>query len=190
MTATQVVTQDVPVTPFTELELPADMADDLQSDHAGETGAVYIYRGMLAVSRDPKVRRFAEHHLETELAHLAFFDQWLPTRHHSRLLPIWRLSGALLGALPAFFGQRAVFVTIAAVETFVEAHYQAQIDALAAYPEAAGLRDQLIAFCDDEVAHRDDAAERLTAAPGTLARIWSSLVDIGSRVGVWLARRF
>ena len=32
---------------------------DLRSDHAGETGAVAIYLGILAVSRDPAVRQFA-----------------------------------------------------------------------------------------------------------------------------------
>lgn len=32
--------------------LPASLVADLRSDHAGETGAVVIYRGILAVTRD------------------------------------------------------------------------------------------------------------------------------------------
>ena len=42
------------------------LAGDLRSDQAGETGAVWIYRGLLAVSRDAGVREFAQRHLVTE----------------------------------------------------------------------------------------------------------------------------
>lgn len=177
------------VTPFSELAIPKSLARDLQSDHAGETGAVWIYRGVLAVSRNPEVREFACHHLETEQQHLAFFEDWLPRSHHSRLIPVWRLAGFMLGALPALFGARAVWVTIEAVETFVEAHYGEQIELLTDQPQWDSLRTMLIEFCADEVAHRDDAALRQTRDAGWLARCWSRQVDIGSRVGVWLARR-
>ena len=44
---------------------------DLRSDHAGEAGAVAIYRGILAVSRCPQVREFAQRHMQTEQRHLA-----------------------------------------------------------------------------------------------------------------------
>lgn len=191
MTKIKVVTQGMheSVTPFAELALPQLLARDLQSDHAGETGAVYIYHGILAVTRDPQVREFARHHLATEQQHLAFFEHWLPRRCHSRLIPVWRLAGFVLGALPAMFGARAVWVTIEAVETFVEGHYNEQIALLEGEPRWAGLRAALIEFCADEVAHRDDAAGRQRAGAGTLARLWSAQVDIGSRIGVWLARR-
>ncbi|MFK7886362.1 MAG: demethoxyubiquinone hydroxylase family protein [Gammaproteobacteria bacterium] len=176
--------------PFAELGLPENLARDLQSDHAGETGAVYIYHGVLAVSRDPIVRAFAHEHLATEQAHLAFFEQWLPRRYHSRLIPVWRLAGFLLGALPALFGARAVWVTIEAVETFVETHYGDQIELLEKERRWASLRTVLMAFCADEVAHRNDAGGRRAQRGGPLARLWAQQVDIGSRVGVWLARRY
>jgi len=38
---------------------------DLRSDHAGETGAVDIYMGMLAIRRDKQLREFALTHLNT-----------------------------------------------------------------------------------------------------------------------------
>ena len=107
---------------------------------------------------------------------------------HHALIPLWRLSGWLLGALPSLFGRRAVFVTIAAVETFVETHYEDQIIALAGEPRWAGLRSRLQAFCTDEVAHRDDAADRLTGDDSLVTLIWSRIIDIGSRAGVLVAR--
>jgi ubiquinone biosynthesis monooxygenase Coq7 len=49
--------------------LPADMVADLRSDHAGETGAVAVYKGMLWSSRDAKVRELAEQeHLEEPIS--------------------------------------------------------------------------------------------------------------------------
>jgi demethoxyubiquinone hydroxylase (CLK1/Coq7/Cat5 family) len=118
----------------------ARLAGDLRSDHAGETGAVQIYRGILAVSRDPAVRAFAEHHLATESRHLEVIEALRPAVPRSRLLPLWRPAGWLTGALPALAGPRAVYATIAAVETFVDRHYGEQIDAIDAALAAQGVR--------------------------------------------------
>jgi demethoxyubiquinone hydroxylase (CLK1/Coq7/Cat5 family) len=60
---------------------------------------------------------------------------------------------------------------------------------MAAEPRFASLRAQLVAFCRDEVEHRDDAAQRLHAPPGPVGRLWSAVVGVGSRTGVWVARR-
>ncbi|NIM27417.1 MAG: demethoxyubiquinone hydroxylase family protein, partial [Gammaproteobacteria bacterium] len=70
---------------------------------------------------------------------------------------LWRMAGFTTGALPALFGARAVYVTIDAVETFVDGHYGAQIEALGARPEWRALRALLDACRADERAHRDEA---------------------------------
>ena len=100
---------------------------ELRSDHAGETGAVYIYKGIVAVAQwrdDVEMLTFAKAHGATEADHLSQIEHWLPMAQRSLLLGPWRLAGWLTGALPALFGRRAVFGTIAAVETFVDHHYQ------------------------------------------------------------------
>lgn len=51
-------------------KLPAWVFADLRTDHAGEVGAVCIYKGVLKFARDPILRAFAEHHLATEQKHL------------------------------------------------------------------------------------------------------------------------
>lgn len=38
-------------------ELPAQVMADLHTDHAGETGAVCIYQGILFAARDPQAPR-------------------------------------------------------------------------------------------------------------------------------------
>jgi ubiquinone biosynthesis monooxygenase Coq7 len=168
--------------------VPPSMWPALRSDHAGETGAVFIYRGILRVSRNTEVRRFARQHLETELAHLALMQQLVPPRHRSRLLGVWRIAGWFTGAVPAVFGASAVFRTIEAVETFVDYHYAAQTRALAGDRDHAELRDLLEGCRLDEVEHRDDAGRRL-GDPGLLGRLWCLLVGQGSRIGVALASR-
>jgi 3-demethoxyubiquinol 3-hydroxylase len=171
------------------VSVPADMVADLRSDHAGETGAVWIYRGVLAVTRDPGLREFARRHLDTEQRHLAQISAALPWPKRSRLLPAWRLAGFMTGALPALAGPRAVHATIATVETFVDQHYQQQIDLLAGRTEARPLHDLLQGCQADEREHRDEAmACAGQAAPGWLLRGWLRAVDKGSALAVGLAR--
>ena len=175
--------------------VPAGLVPDLRSDHAGETGAVWIYHGVLAVARDRGVRAFASRHRETERLHLARIAAVLPWPRRSRLLLPWRLAGFATGALPALFGPRAVYATVAAVETFVDRHYQHQIDQLDAMP-ASSDRDvlrALLAECQaDECAHRDEAqaeGRAVLGKPGALLRGWCALVGAGSAAAVAIARR-
>lgn len=174
------------------LKLEPAHIGELRSDHAGETGAVAIYQGLLAVTRDPELRHFATEHLRAERVHLAFFDALLPPAQRSRLLPLWRLSGWLLGALPALLGRRWVYGTIEAVETFVVEHYQQQLDQFPRDTSAQrALCAELLRFQQDEAEHREDAETRAEpdAEPGALLKIWQRVVDQGSRAAVVAARR-
>ncbi|MCR9258846.1 MAG: demethoxyubiquinone hydroxylase family protein [Pseudomonadaceae bacterium] len=167
---------------FETLELPAQLRRDLRSDHAGETGAVFIYRGILKNTTCPDVIEFAEEHLATETEHLHILDTWLPATCRSRLLPLWRCSGWLLGMFAARLGCHFTFATIKAVEQFVVAHYEAQI-----VQTSGALQALLITLQSDEEAHRDDAAARLPSSnPGHA--LWSVLVKSGSASAVYLAR--
>lgn len=173
----------------TAIEIPPDMVGELRSDHAGESGAVWIYHGVLAVARDAGVRDFARRHRATEQRHLDLVEQLLPASQRSWLLVPWRAAGFLSGALPALFGPRAVYATIAAVETFVDRHYQQQIDRLADRPEHAALRSLLLECQADECEHRDEALWHRVTPPGPVLRAWCALVGAGSVGAVHIARR-
>jgi ubiquinone biosynthesis monooxygenase Coq7 len=160
---------------------------ELRSDHAGETGAVWIYRGVLAVSRDEQVRQFAERHLATEEKHLGIMNELLSKKEQSWCLPLWRASGFLLGAIPALFGARVVFVTINAVETFVETHYRQQIERLQrdGLDELAGL---LSSCMEEEIEHQREAAELMGSYRGRFDGMIRWVVGSGSSAAVSLAR--
>ena len=169
--------------------LPAQVVADLRTDHAGETGAVFIYQGVLRFSKDPGVRDFAQRHMATERDHLRQIEEWLPSQAQSALLPVWRLAGWLTGALPALLGPRAVYATIEAVERFVDHHYETQVRSLETQPTLQLLRQTLLACQGDEVAHRDEAAAaRGPQSLGVGLRVWCGLVDAGSRGAVFISR--
>jgi 3-demethoxyubiquinol 3-hydroxylase len=179
-------------------ELPASLVADLRSDHAGETGAVMIYRGILAVTRNAELHRFAQAHLSTETRHLAAIGPLLAPGQRSRLLPLWRIAGWLTGALPALFGPRAVYATIQAVETFVDHHYAEQIASIDRLdpdrrrPPLQSLRALLQSCQDDEIEHRDEAAMLLASCnrpPALALRLWVAAVGTGSQLAVQVCRR-
>lgn len=176
---------------FSENQFSKRFIRDLRSDHAGETGAVWIYLGVLRIARDPDVLCFARQHLEAERRHLGFFQCWLPKKHHSMMTPVWKLSGFLLGLVAALLGKKMLFLTISAVESFVVEHYQKQLDYLEqeGNPAERTLIDFLIEFQADEAHHREDAITRIKE--GTKATgIWIWLVENGSRWAANAARLF
>ncbi len=183
--------------PNTASPLPPSLVADLRTDHAGESGAVMIYCGILTTSRDASVRDFAQGHLNTEAVHLAAIERMLAPNQRSRLLPLWRAAGWLTGALPALIGAKAVYATIEAVETFVDHHYTEQIDTIDRLDpdrrqvSLQALRAQLHSFRADEIDHRNDAAARFdhqTSALPVALRLWIWAVDAGSRGAVKICR--
>ena len=184
----------------------------MRSNQAGEFGAVKIYEGALfalnwlapLLRLSPaglqRARAFAAEHLATEQAHLAAMDVVVQPSERTRLLPLWTVAGFTLGAVPLLVGgERAFYRTIEHVETFVEAHYQEQLEFLRAECTMQGgawLADadlalvlELVALlelaCADEVYHRNEArllsgGESFTPAN----RLWGFVIGSGSATAV------
>ena len=81
-----------------------------------------------------------------------------------------------------------MYLTVAAVETFVQAHYQQQIvrAELNQYPD---IKKKLVAFMQDEIEHKDEATNLAGEPAGSVAARWCELVGAGSEIAVKLARR-
>jgi ubiquinone biosynthesis monooxygenase Coq7 len=170
--------------------LTPEIVADLRTDHAGETGAVWMYCGVLRVTRDEALREFARRHRATEETHLRRIEAWLAPGQCSRLLPLWRLAGWLTGALPALLGPNAVYATVEAVERFVDRHYAEQLARLHGLNALTELRQTLAECRDDELEHRDEAAAAQGARTvGLVLRAWTWLVGAGSLAAVAVCRR-
>jgi len=170
----------------------ARLAEILRVDHAGELGAVHIYRGQRAVLGDrPGHARISGQLAEMEAheaEHLARFDRLL-TEHRVRptaMAPIWRLAGFALGAGTALLGDKAAHACTEAVETVIEEHYADQIAELAdREPELAA---ELTKFRDEELAHRDLAVEEgARDAPGY--GLLAAIVRTGCRAAIKISEK-
>ena len=53
-----------------KLTIPDFLISSFRTNHAGETGAVFIYKAILMVSRDHEIIDFSKNHLKTESEHL------------------------------------------------------------------------------------------------------------------------
>jgi ubiquinone biosynthesis monooxygenase Coq7 len=168
------------------------MAEILRVDHAGELGAVHIYRGQRAVfdaagGCEATATSLAE--MEShEQAHLDAFDRLLTTRgvRPTLLAPFWRVAGFALGAGTALLGEKAAHACTEAVETVIEAHYAGQIQELKTRePELAA---ELSRFRDDELAHRDKAIEEgARDAPGY--GLLSAAIRAGCRIAIKVSEK-
>ncbi|MEO0444238.1 MAG: demethoxyubiquinone hydroxylase family protein [Pseudomonadota bacterium] len=110
-----------------DLAVPQEFMPWMRSNHAGETGAVWIYKGAACAFWSKTIREMAKQHGKVEQQHLIVMASLVPKNQRSRLLLLWRIMGFGLGFVPSLFGYSAFCITIKAVETFVEQHYKQQI---------------------------------------------------------------
>lgn len=164
------------------------LAEILRVDHAGELGAVHIYRGQRAVLSAGRTGETLARMQAQEEEHLRRFEALLTERkvRPTLLSPVWRVAGFALGAGTALLSEKAAHACTEAVETVIEAHYAGQIDELKVRePE---LASELSAFRDDELAHRDEAiAEGAQQAPAH--SLLTAAIRAGCRVAIRLSER-
>ena len=168
------------------------LAEILRVDHAGELGAVAIYRGQRAVlnqvSGQGRMASQLAQMQDHEAEHLARFDKLLTERgvRPTALTPLWRLAGFALGAGTALLGPKAAHACTEAVETVIEEHYAGQIEELSdREPELAG---ELARFRDEELAHRDIArAEGAAEAPGYA--LLTRVISAGCRAAIKISEK-
>lgn len=162
----------------------------LRVDHAGECGAINIYRAQIAVSRYlwPHCVPALESMLAHEQAHCLIFDAELRSRRARQCyaLPLWRIGGLLLGLSTALLGPRAIWACTAAVESTVYQHIQEQIMFLEQHDEAA--LQAVRAIEQDEKSHLEHALAHEGTATGGNKIVWA-LVTACTSVAIWLSRR-
>jgi ubiquinone biosynthesis monooxygenase Coq7 len=166
----------------------AEIARILRVDHAGEYGATRIYQGQLDVLGRGRASGVIRQMAEAEKRHLARFETLLRDRRvrPTLLYPLWSVAGYALGAATALLGERAAMACTVAVEEVIDEHYRAQAERLG--DEEPALRETILSFRDDEIAHRDVALAQ--GAEDTAGYdLISAVVKTGSRIAIWLSNR-
>jgi 3-demethoxyubiquinol 3-hydroxylase len=161
----------------------------LRVDQAGEFGAVRIYAGQLAVMGDraPHAREVAAMAAQED-GHRRRFDALIAQRgvRPTALAPVWSVAGYALGAATALMGPEAAMACTAAIETEIDRHYTAQLDALGeSDPELSATIGE---FRDHEREHKAAAlaagAENAPAYP-----LLSGAIRLGCRLAIRLSER-
>ena len=167
-------------------------AEILRIDHAGEYGAVHIYRAQNAVFERRAGRSAIAADMagmrDQEAVHLARFEALLNAERirPTILIPVWRLAAMALGTGTALMGEKAAHACTEAVESVIEEHYADQILELRERDPA--LAAELSVFRDEELAHHDHAVEhgaREAAGYGLL----NAVIKAGCRVAIKISER-
>ena len=168
------------------------IAEMLRVDHAGEYGAVQIYRGQRAVFDHLPHKQVMSDLLremeEGEQHHLETFDRLLAEREVRPTLfaPLWQIAGFGLGAATALMGEKAAMACTEAVETVIEEHYADQIvEVETAEPELAETFRQ---FREDELAHKHTAEEE-GAREALGYDLLSNAIKFGCRFAIRVAEK-
>lgn len=162
----------------------------LKVDHAGEQGAVNIYRAQILAARFtapalvPQLREFKSH----EERHRAVFATELQRRGVRRCRSYWLcgIGGWVLGLVTGLLGRHAIAATTVAVERVVLRHLEAQLRELAGKDEAAVAA--IAQIVDEERQHHDQSAAHL--GPGRFwSRLLSPVVAASTESVIWLGMR-
>ena len=173
-------------------QAPPRLAEILRVDHAGEYGAVAIYKGQQAVfARHAKTRKIAsqlKHMQDEEQIHLDAFDALLNTHsvRPTAMTPLWNAAGYGLGVVTALMGEKAAHACTEAVETVIEQHYADQVEELKdSHPD---LSATFAKFREDELSHRDLAIEE-GAKDAPAYALLSRVITAGCRTAIKITEK-
>jgi ubiquinone biosynthesis monooxygenase Coq7 len=178
--------------------LPGERVEDrrieemIRVDHAGEYGAVQIYRGQRAVfdrieGKAHAARLIAE--MEAgEQEHLETFDRLIAERgvRPTLMAPVWRVAGFGLGAVTAMMGEQAAHACTEAVEEVIEEHYGSQSDELQNVDTE--LKYVVDKFRADEIAHKETAVEQ-GARHAPAYPVLSAVIKFGCRAAIRISEK-
>jgi len=168
--------------------IPTHLVPHFRSNHAGETGAVFIYKAILKFSKDKDVLSFAKKHLKTEQNHLKKINTIFDEKDNSKLLILWKIFGYITGLIPSLVGKNFIFTTIYYVEKFVEKHYLEQIKILENDKENLHLHKLIKNLMNDEVEHKKEAYDKFNDF-GVLTKFWGNIIMQGSSLAVKISKR-
>ena len=160
----------------------------LKVNHAGEYGAIRIYRAQIWVARRlyPDVVAFLEETLGHEINHCAMFRNAMPTRdaRPCRAMVLWGNGGLILGFLTALMGREGIWICTAAVEGAVHKHLDDQLFFLR--DKDPELHSLINAIQAEELHHLNYAEERVRSR-SLWTRSLSAFISAATDTVIWLS---
>jgi ubiquinone biosynthesis monooxygenase Coq7 len=159
-------------------------------DHAGEHGAVCIYRAQrwFARWRAPELVSELDAFLVHERGHRTLFEAELRRRNKPRCrsYALCAIGGFSLGILTGLAGRQAIAATTVAIERVVLRHMNAQIKTLGDVDQQAA--DTLRHIIVEEQEHHDLSAAKVDHR-GLWPKFIDPLVTCSTEAVIWLGMR-
>lgn len=160
----------------------------LKVDHAGEHGAIRIYRAQIFMARLllPELLPFLQETLSHELVHHQRFQNALKEYNGRpcRMLWLWGVGGCMLGLASVALGTKGVMICTAAVERTVHLHMREQIRYLAIH--APELSEMVGTILKDELQHLAYAESRIDGN-SLIARSFDRIIALVTETLIFLS---
>jgi 3-demethoxyubiquinol 3-hydroxylase len=160
----------------------------LKVNHAGEYGAIRIYRAQIWIARRryPDIIPFLEETLSHEIKHCSLLLGAMPERHARpcRAMGLWGNGGLILGFLTGLLGRKGIWICTAAVEAAVHRHLEDQL--LFLRDRDSNLYAMIKTIQREELMHLSHAQERIVVRT-VWSRFLSVLVSKSTDVAIWLS---
>jgi len=160
----------------------------LKVNHAGEYGAIRIYRAQLWIGRRlyPDTVAFLQETYQHEVTHCARFLGAMPARHARpcRVMALWGIGAYVLGFLTALMGRQGIWICTAAVEGTVHKHLEDQLHFLS--DRDLELHGLIVEIQKEEIMHLEHAKVRIKANQ-FWARPLASLIGLATEIVIWLS---
>ena len=157
-------------------------------NHAGEYGAIRIYRSQIRVARwlYPDVVPDLGDMLKHEIRHCAVFRDAMPARNSRpcRIMSLWSLGGSVLGFATALLGRQSIWTCTAAVEAAVHRHLDDQLGFLAGRDQE--LHAAILDIREEELSHLHHAEAQL-GPPNVFQRALRGAVSFTTDALIWLS---
>ncbi|WP_339074614.1 demethoxyubiquinone hydroxylase family protein [Teredinibacter turnerae] len=161
----------------------------IRVDHAGELGAINIYRAQLSISRllyrdmVPALEEMLAHENE----HYCIFKTLLNKRSIRPCYAIgfWAVGGMVLGAVTGILGRNSIWVCTNAIESTVLDHLNWQSDYLQDYAREAYLAVKSIK--SDEEQHQKEGARN--GKKSLLYWPIFGVVQVSTKCAIWLSTK-
>lgn len=161
----------------------------LRVDHAGEYGAINIYKAQLFIARIfyRDIVLQLEEMLSHEKVHFSTFNKILVARSIRRCYAIhlWAFGGFLLGLFTALIGRNAIWVCTNSIESTVLHHLEWQLDFLS--KNDSEVHQAVLSIKADEEAHQE-----FGQANGKSSLVYKPIFYIvrqATEIAIWLSSK-
>ena len=162
----------------------------IRVNHAGEYGAVEIYKNQIKQTHNEDIKSIFENMYEGEKIHLEYFINQIRLRNirPTIMLPFWKLLGSFFGSMTAKYGTNFAMLLTENVETVIDQHYTEQLSLLSYLSDEDDLIYNIQKFRKEELEHKTIAIDNGSQST-PMYNIISITVKYGCNIAIYISKK-